>query len=139
MFGPVERPPWFREDSYELARYVPSGATRLIPSGFNRYDLAQQEGSARAIAEALYADLLRAEIAYDKPVFSGDSNKQQIRNPEAVLGSPRSGTCLDLAVVYAGLLSDAELLPILVILEGHALVAVSTTHFLSNWNAAGRP
>ena len=55
---------------------------------------------------------------------------QNIRTPAEVLISPRQGTCLDLAALYCGLCLAYELLPLLIVIEGHALAAVSLTHGL---------
>jgi len=57
-----------------------------------------------------------------------------VRSPSEVLTSPREGTCLDLAALYCGLCLAYELLPILIVIEGHALAAVSLTHGVRDWN-----
>ena len=59
---------------------------------------------------------------------------QTIRTPPEILVAPREGTCLDLAALYCGLCLASELLPVLIVIEGHALAAVSLTHGVRDWN-----
>jgi hypothetical protein len=139
MFGQLPRPPWHRKEECELPCYVQKNILRFIGADFDRLSLAHQPQGHKKIAEEIYHRLLKKEIIYDNPKFSKNSGKQHIRDAEDILYSSRRGTCLDLAVLYAGLLLDVELLPVLILIEGHALVAVSTTHFLTGWKAPGRP
>jgi hypothetical protein len=53
---------------------------------------------------------------------------QRIRAPFEIFQDPREGTCLDLALVFCSLCLGFDLLPILIITDGHALAAVSLTH-----------
>ena len=50
----------------------------------------------------------------------------------------RRGTCLDLAVLFAGLFLGAELLPLLIVFEDHAVVAVSQTRGRRDIHAPSR-
>jgi tetratricopeptide (TPR) repeat protein len=52
---------------------------------------------------------------------------QIVRPPGEILTGAGDGTCLDLALLFAGVALGKELLPLVVVLEGHALVAVSRT------------
>ncbi len=57
-----------------------------------------------------------------------------IRTPPEILTAPREGTCLDLAALFCGLSLANELIPILIVVDGHALAAVSLTHGVRDWN-----
>jgi hypothetical protein len=50
-----------------------------------------------------------------------------------ILGPPNEGTCLDLALLFCGLCFGYELLPWVIVIDGHALAAVSLTHGRADW------
>ena len=70
---------------------------------------------------AVYAALQEANIAYTMPPASYEE-AQRIRMPDAVLEG-KSGTCLDLAVLYCSCLEAIGLNPLLVLKKGHAFAA----------------
>ena len=70
---------------------------------------------------AIYAALQEANIAYTMPPASYE-NAQRIRMPDAVLET-KSGTCLDLSVLYCTCLEAVGLNPLLVLVKGHAFAA----------------
>jgi hypothetical protein len=134
----TERKPWLRTDPRRLAEYVQTRAERLLGFNRNRLDL-QTQGGVRTLAAAIYEALLEADIQYDLEQYILSEDHQYIRSAEEILGAaPRRGTCLDLSVLFAGLCLDNRLIPILVVLEDHALVAISATHLLDEWSAPGR-
>lgn len=67
---------------------------------------------------AVYAALQSMNIAYTMPPASFES-AQRIRMPDAVLDG-KSGTCLDLAVLYCSCLEAIGLNALLIVVEGHA-------------------
>ncbi|WP_330304391.1 MULTISPECIES: hypothetical protein [unclassified Streptomyces] len=81
-------------------------------------------------ARALYDAFATRRIVYADEPTTSDPGRQTIRPPYEVLTSPRHGTCLDLAVSFAGACLDAGLHPLILITAGsqsgpaHALVAV---------------
>ena len=75
-----------------------------------------------------------ANIRYALEQYHPSEALQTIRTPPEVLVSPREGTCLDLAALFCGLCEAYELLPILIVIDGHALAAVSLTHGVRDWN-----
>ncbi|MER6444226.1 hypothetical protein [Streptomyces venezuelae] len=82
-------------------------------------------------ARSLYQAFAACGIQYADEPTTSDPGRQTIRPPDQVLSRPRHGTCLDLAVVFAGACLDAGLHPLLIVLAGarpgdpaHALVAV---------------
>lgn len=119
---------WARADECTLARYVqPRSLPQALTwsaTGTNRLDTFSS-GGILAVAETLY-DLVRAQpIEYDRAPLNPRSHATQlIRKTQTVLDA-KQGTCLDLAVLYAAMCLDNELLPILVCLEGHALAGFS--------------
>ena len=67
---------------------------------------------------AIYAALQEQNIAYSAPPASYET-AQRVRLPEDVL-TGKSGTCIDLAVLYCACLEAIELNPLLYIVKGHA-------------------
>ncbi|MFE9603577.1 hypothetical protein ACFYNQ_34075, partial [Streptomyces hokutonensis] len=81
-------------------------------------------------ARALYDAFATRRIVYADEPTTSDPGRQTIRPPYEVLASPRHGTCLDLAIAFAGACLDAGLHPLVLVTAGtqsgpaHALVAV---------------
>ncbi|MFD3539279.1 hypothetical protein ACFWUQ_07240 [Streptomyces sp. NPDC058662] len=82
-------------------------------------------------ARALYEAFAALGVQYADEPTTSDPGRQTVRPPDQVLSRPRHGTCLDLAVAFAGACLDAGLHPLIVVLAGarpgdpaHALVAV---------------
>ncbi|MGR4855077.1 hypothetical protein [Streptomyces sp. LARHCF252] len=92
-------------------------------------------------ARALYEAFAARDIQYADEPSSSETGLQAIRPPHEVLQSPRHGTCLDLAVTFAGACLYAGLHPLIVVLPparpgapAHAVVAV---RLYGGWS--GRP
>jgi hypothetical protein len=128
-------PHWPLVDDRGLARFVTPQASRWLPLPISRFDLATEPDRQRILVTALYNALKERNIRYSLEDYHPSEALQTIRTPPEVLVSPREGTCLDLAVLFCGLCEAYELLPILILIEGHALAAVSLTHGLRDWNA----
>jgi hypothetical protein len=148
-------PAWPRNNRKELARYVnPEAAAQAVPPEFFRRAAARKGAAsfrdlvtsdrAGAVA-ALYEQLrdLPNRIDYDvEPLVIEDPDRihQVIRAPAEVL-SPGCGrgTCLDLALLFAGLCLHERLAPFLVLLEdsagreAHVLVAVDVGIDAGDW------
>lgn len=90
----------------------------------NRDDLLRH-GLRHKLLEAIYSALLKRDIRYAREPFDPTLEEQLIRDPEMILQGSGDATCLDLAVLFSGLCLGNELLPLVVVLNGHALVAVS--------------
>jgi len=127
-------PPWSRVDDKGLARYVTQQASRWTSLPVSRFDLAGQLDQRRAVARAVYDALKERSIRYALEEYLPSEAQQVIRTPPEILTSPREGTCLDLAALFCGLSLANELIPILIVIDGHALAAVSLTHGVRDWN-----
>ena len=107
-----------------LASFVtPAAALRLetpVP-----HIPARDKASRRQLVQAIYDTLLGCGINYVLEPYS-EEPEQEIRPPDAILKSLKQGTCLDLALLFCGLCEANELIPVMVMLDGHALAAVST-------------
>lgn len=119
--------PWLTTEERTLARYASPDSARLLqlPPGSNPADFRADEDGKYLTLQLLYEALAGSGINYDLEPFSLQTGFQRIRPPTQILGPPRQGTCLDLALLVAGLCMHYELLPLIVALKGHALVAVS--------------
>jgi hypothetical protein len=120
-------PPVSRNEDKGLAHYVVDEIALdfPIPLPGPRQDELSKPGGHRRVIEAIYNALCERRIAYALEPFNPDHAVQQIRWPELVLTGAREGTCLDLALLFAGIALGKDLAPVLVMLEGHALVAIS--------------
>jgi len=118
-------PPVSRNDDKGLARYVVEENAVGFSIAVVRQDALAQPDGRRQVIEAIYNALSEREIFYALEPYNADPRLQQIRPPEAVLDGAREGTCLDLALLFAGLALGKDLAPLLIMLDGHALVAVS--------------
>lgn len=126
---------WSKVDDKALARYV-DGRIRnaiLLPE-------AHQNMSPRELTAAIYTCLVQRpnSVRYGPELWHPENPTQPIRSPRELLFQPREGTCLDLAVMFCGLCLGYELLPMLVVLNDHAMVAVSLKHRISEWSALDR-
>lgn len=109
----------------ELARYVLTDLAAEFALAQEREVALQSAQGMRALVGELYQALCRRNISYALEPFNADPRVQTIRPPSGVLEGDLEGTCLDLALLFAGLALGKGLLPLLVVLQGHALVAVS--------------
>ncbi|HTT12137.1 MAG TPA: ATP-binding protein [Burkholderiaceae bacterium] len=114
-----------RNADKDLAHYAIDTLAGSFDIALDREQALQQPGGVRKVAEALYAALTRRNIAYAREPYDPDQRVQWVRSPETILGGAREGTCLDLALLFAGLALGKDLAPLLVMLDGHALVALS--------------
>ena len=71
--------------------------------------------------------------------MTNDDEAQFIRKPNEILSGNKEGTCLDLALLFCGLCLGHKLLPIFVLLENHALVAISLRFTTSERDSSKRP
>ncbi|GEM_PF-3160087 len=131
---------WSRANPKDLVRYVNRNAANLVRLAENRYDLTQKSEGRRQLIEAIYNALVNREkkVRYALEPYHPSKAIQPIRTSPEVLDTPGVGTCLDLAILFCGLCLGNELLPLLIVLENHALVAVSLTHGLQGWDAPDR-
>ncbi len=130
----------FKAEPRALARFVPRTvppALRLPPE-INRLDLLHQEG-VEALLRELY-NLLRdqgitCDVELPDPVMAA---RQPIRIIDAILTEKR-GTCLDLSLLFCAVCLAHDLAPLLIVLEGHAFVAVATGRTLQQPHGEGMP
>ncbi len=122
--------PWSRADSLGLARYV----TREDVARFLRLDEPAGPDTPRDRLAAVYQRLAEAGIRYAAEEYHPGQARQYIRTPAELLSGQGRGTCLDLAALMCGVCLGHDLIPVLVVLNGHAIVAVSATHSLSGWD-----
>lgn len=132
--GMLTWPQWPRVERSGLARFVTPQASLWLPVPISRFDLGSQLDQRRIIAGAIYDALKERNIRYALEKYHPSQALQIIRTPPEILVAPQEGTCLDLAALYCGLCLASELLPVLIVTEGHALAAVSLTHGVRDWN-----
>jgi hypothetical protein len=133
---------WSKAEPLRLARYATPDAMRWFDGKINYDDLSSQPGGLFETVRAIYNALRerQALINYAPEKYHYLEPFQEIRTPAEILGDPHEGTCLDLALLFSGLCLGHNLLPVLIVLDGHALAAVSLKNRLPEWNRnrAGR-
>lgn len=128
---------WSKANEKDIAKFVNGDAVKLLDKlGVNRFDLSHDPEGRRKLVEAIYKALVDRDIRYAYEKYHPDEQIQILRPPYEILRSPGEGTCLDLAALFCGLCLGYELLPLLIVIEGHALAAVSLNHGLSQWDDA---
>ncbi|MFG2229143.1 hypothetical protein ACGFNX_03830 [Streptomyces sp. NPDC048723] len=127
---------WASNDPRALIEYVQrrrqGESTRGTPADLLGTSMpAPGVGPPMTRARSLYEAFAARGIQYADEPTTSDPGRQTVRPPDQVLSRPRHGTCLDLAVVFAGACLDAGLHPVIIVLAGtrpgdpaHALVAV---------------
>jgi WD40 repeat protein len=114
-----------RHEDKGLARYAIPTTSQRIDLGVARQDLLATPRGPERVAQAIYEALAKLRINYALEPHDGDPRVQRVRRPEVILGGAREGTCLDLALLFAGIALGNDLVPLLVVLNGHAIVAIS--------------
>jgi hypothetical protein len=119
---------WPKADERGLARYVTEEANQLLTLEINRTDLLagpDPKAGRRAVVEAIYSALAKAHIQYAKEPYNDSKETQAIRTPHEILVAPREGTCIDLVFLFCGLCLNNDLVPVMVLVKGHAFAMVS--------------
>jgi hypothetical protein len=121
-------PEWPKTDERGLARYVTEDANQLLKLEVNRTDLLAGPDpitGRRAVIEAIYNALLKTQIQYATEPYNDGQASQKLRTPHEILVAPREGTCIDLALLFCGLCLNNDLVPVMVLVKGHAFAMVS--------------
>ncbi len=96
-------------------------ATLVEGAALDGYQSRDPLRALRAV-EAVHGALCGLSLTYANPPASFESAGQRIRFPSKIVGT-RLGTCLDLALLAAAMLEQAGLHAVIVLTEGHAMVA----------------
>src|SRR3954454_21509651 len=89
---------WPHKNRVALAQYATPDAERYVSLDVTPADSV---GQLRMVQE-IYTALLKKGIRYNYEPYHPAVVVQPIRTPGEVLSSIREGTCLDLAVLFAG-------------------------------------
>ena len=103
---------------------------RLAGAGkFGALDGYRSGGRERAweIASAIWSALAAHGITYVLPPASFERSGQKVRGPSDILDR-KTGTCFDLSLLYAAVLEQAGLNPVVVLTRGHAFVGIWLKH-----------
>ena len=130
---------WSKANEKSLAQFVSDSAVELLPKlSCSSFDLAQTRDGRLKLVQSIYEQLLNQEIQYAYEKYHPEAEVQRIRTPQEILSTPGEGTCLDLALLFCGLCFGYKLLPLLIIIEGHAFAAVSLNYQRKDWNGLAR-
>lgn len=115
---------WSKDDGKGLSRYVLDRLGDRVRTAHGTADMVAAGDLERVVAE-VYDALAERDVRWTVARYQPHLPLQVVRSPGDILDRSGEGTCLDLAVLFAGVLLGRELLPLVVVLDGHALVAVS--------------
>ena len=90
------------------------------PDALKGYECGSRERVWEMVS-AIYTAIANLNITYALPPASFERNGQKIREPGRMLDA-RVGTCLDTTMLFASALEQAQLNPVVVLPEGHALI-----------------
>lgn len=88
----------------------------------NGYDSGSRE-QVWLMASAIYSAIVKMQVGYALPPASFESNGQKIRLPSQIENA-KVATCLDTTLLFAAALEQAQLNPLVVLTQGHALVGL---------------
>ncbi len=138
---------WSKADEKGLVRFahpdavLTAAAERHVDLGIERLAVEQTADGRRTIARAIYEGLQRLDppVDYDRERYLHHGEYRQIiRTPRQILITEKHGTCLDLALLFCAFALSQDLMPLLVIVEGHAFAAISLMHGRQHWDARPR-
>lgn len=115
---------WKKSEPRRIACYVVQNAAREH-FGAPVTDYDERQADRLAVARRVYDHLRAHGVRYDTARIdfqNHNESEQLIREPGEVRGA--SGNCLELTLIFAALCQWMKLRPLVVLLEGHALVAV---------------
>lgn len=90
------------------------------PDGIDGYESGSRSRVWQLVS-AMWSAVAGKQITYALPPASFEMEGQRVRTPSAVLDG-RVGTCLDTALLFAALIEQARLNPLVIITRGHAFV-----------------
>ncbi len=131
---------WSKANEKDITRFVTEDSVKLLDKlpVDDRLKLLQDWEGRRALVKAIYEALVSRGITYALEKYHPEDETQQIRTPSEILSNPGEGTCLDLAILFCGLCFGYDLLPLLIVVEGHALAAVSLNNQRKDWDSFAR-
>jgi hypothetical protein len=97
-------------------------------AGFEGYQAAPSAEEEQLFAVDLQVQAVWAALVHEwrlgyinpPPTYSSNLDSQRLRTPSTVLGG-HSGTCIDLALLFAACLELIDIYPVIFLLNGHAL------------------
>jgi very-short-patch-repair endonuclease len=92
------------------------------PDGIDGYESGSRTRVWQLVS-AMWSAVAGAEISYALPPASFETEGQKVRTPASILEG-RVATCLDTALLFAALMEQAGLNPLLIMTEGHAFCGV---------------
>lgn len=119
---------WSKISPRDLARFVDPSLVDGLVLGPDAGAALADPDSRDLVIRGLYDAIAGTGLYYALEEYDPNKHVQIVRRPDQVLRPGGLGTCLDLAVLFSACALSVDLLPVLVVLEGHALVLVSRRH-----------
>src|SRR5262245_29398441 len=94
-------PAWPKVNEKDLAKYVLPDVASRFRLVVNR-DALLAGGDRLQVIAAIYDSLAKRDIRYARESYNPTIAEQSIRDPWVLLNGSGDGTCLDLALLFAG-------------------------------------
>lgn len=120
-------PAWPKTNEKMLASYVLPQLAAKLKLAKSRDDVLTRPNGRLELLSLTYDALVVKDLRYAREEYDAESEQQRIRDTDLLLEGAGDATCLDLALLFAGVCLGNELLPLVVVVRGHAFVAVSLT------------
>lgn len=131
-------PAWPKTNEKMLASYVLPQLAARLKLAQSRDDVLARPNGRLELLSLIYDALIAKDLRYAREEYDPESEHQRIRDTELLLEGAGDATCLDLALLFAGVCLGNELLPLVVVVRGHAFVAVSLTRDRRNADEMAR-
>lgn len=121
---------WNRASDTALATLVSADARHLLGD----LGAGPDSGSVDEIlplVRAVYEKLAGHGVSWSPKPYRISDAEHGVRSAEAILHGERRASCLDISLLFAGCCLGYGLVPVLIVLDGHALVAVSLRYRIS--------
>lgn len=126
---------WAKANEKDLAKFVNEEVKQLLPKlPVDPLECHKSSEGRKELIKAIYDTLISQNITYSYEKYQPEQEIQQIRTPKEILEQPKEGTCLDLSILFCGLCFAYDLLPLLIVIDGHALAAVSIRNQRNEWD-----
>lgn len=126
---------WAKANEKDLAKFVNEKVKQLLPKlPVDPLECHKSSEGRKELIKAIYDTLISQNITYSYEKYQPEQEIQQIRTPKEILEQPKEGTCLDLSILFCGLCFAYDLLPLLIVIDGHALAAVSIRNQRNEWD-----
>src|SRR4051794_13007937 len=114
---------WRRMSPWDLVRYIVPDAHRWLDGNpfADSNDYHRSVHRRKVLVQRIYEHVVGLRIEYVSQPYPSPKGFQDVRTIHEVLRPRGTGTCLDLTLAFCGLCEACDLIPCMLLLDGHAL------------------